>query len=910
MGKQRSVRVRMESGGRMGKKIRKDLENAAKDVFDPLLIETRNVATVVLMLSSPEEEILARACDAIYRFAEKGIQIEDLRERVRYLHRTGPEYLQRICAQMQEEAGDENKLTLLALGAVEPLTKLIAHEDRFVRRNACVACGIMSLNSEVRKLLRKLNIIPLMVARLEPEEDTVVHEFASLFLSSMAIEYTSKIQILEHGGIEQILRLLSSLDPDVQKNCVESLNLLVQDFQSRAAVCELNGIFPLLELLKSEYPVIQSLGLKTLATLTSNVECRVKLKEYNALDNLVEILETKELNDLHVDALSVVMNCIEDVDILQLLVAKGALGKILSFAEFSSVFDIQKIAAKAIAKAAKNRENRIILHEKEVERVLGTLLLIDNSGVKTAACQAISSMCENHTSKEDFRKLGIPRLVQLLSSDDGEVKEAAALALAKLTTDNFANVNAVAEEEGIEPLILLLSDPKDGAVANAATVLINMASQEALRLTMQTYGIMPAIVGPLQSANDLVQTKAALTVAALACDANARNELRIAGGLGPLTKLLNSMNSEVRRNACWAVMVCANDEPNANELSSFGALEILQEINQSGSRKNYFSEAAQNKLLDSNLSLKYSLMGYLLSCNIIYDGFYDYGKKRPGEKHLSLKDLWAQGVNHHRAVLLINAKPPEPLPFILDERPDTSGRSTSAASKSSYKDKTSTTVSSPAEDKQDSASRRSTSPSKMSSKATGKIKSKSKKEEEKTKEEEEQLAKLQAEALAAKEGWSPPLDSNLQEYITVVTSTIIPLNRIKDQIVALAQFVAEEMGGPIEQNKLHEFSWEIHISELKLELQSNIIPIGKIKKGTFFHRALLFKTLADKIGIGCSLVRGNYNRAWNVIKLVDDSPKGVTGLLLPPKAYIVDLMFKPGNLMEQKSVDADRYQHI
>lgn len=56
------------------------------------------------------------------------------------------------------------------------------------------------------------------------------------------------------------------------------------------------------------------------------------------------------------------------------------------------------------------------------------------------------------------------------------------------------------------------------------------------------------------------------------------------------------------------------------------ALDILEEINLSVSRKNKFSEAAYNKLLNNNLSLKYSQTGYLSSSNIISDGFYDYGR--------------------------------------------------------------------------------------------------------------------------------------------------------------------------------------------------------------------------------------------------------------------------------------------
>lgn len=45
-------------------------------------------------------------------------------------------------------SGEENKATLLELGAVEPLTKLLTHEDKIVRRNAMMIFGILASNSE------------------------------------------------------------------------------------------------------------------------------------------------------------------------------------------------------------------------------------------------------------------------------------------------------------------------------------------------------------------------------------------------------------------------------------------------------------------------------------------------------------------------------------------------------------------------------------------------------------------------------------------------------------------------------------------------------------------------------------------------------------------------------------------
>nr|XP_013027515.1 armadillo repeat-containing protein 3 isoform X2 [Anser cygnoides] len=861
----------------MGKKVKKEVEPPPKDVFDPLLIESKTAATVVLMLSSPEEEVLAKACDAIYKFASKG---------------------------------DENKVTLLGLGAVERLYKLISHEDPIVRRNAIMVFGIMASNHDVKKLLRELDVTNALLSHLVPE-DVVIHEFATLCLAQMAVEYTTKVQIFEQGGLEPLIRLLDSPDPDVKKNSVECIYLLVQDFQSRAAVCELNVIPPLLELLKSEYPVIQLLALKTLEVISRDRGTRIILGENQGLDCLLKILETNEFNDLHVEALAVLGNCLEDVHAMQLIQQTGGLKKLLSFVGDSTVPDIQKNAAKAIAKAAYDSENRKILNEEEVENCLINLLEIDNDGVKVAASQAISAMCEDLSSKRAFGLQGIPQLVELLSSNNEEVKEAAVIALANLTTASPSNSSAVAEAEGIEPLVKTLNAQRDGAVANAAAVLTNMATQEPLRLSVQSHGAMSALTEPLRSTSSPVQSRAALAVAALGCDADARAELRNAGGLGPLVDLLHSKNEEVRRNACWAVMVCASDELTAVELCRLGALDILEEINLSTGRKNKFSEAALEKLLDNNLSQKYSQMGYLSSSNVITDGFYDYGQVKPGIKLLSLEELSMQELTDRRAIIFVNAKPQEDV-LAVEEKPQNSSYEQTtlspSVSRKSSREKSSLMVS-PVEEKQEPPGRRS-SFSKSSSKEKGLRKGKGKKEEEKMIDGTQIISKVQDEINQENAQWQPPPDFILLDYINDASKTILPLTTTREQVVALAQFVADKMGGAIERDKLHDFSWELHISEIEYELKSNVVPIGKVKKGTFYHRALLFKVIADRIGIGCSLVRGEYNRAWNEVKLVDDSPQGVTGLLLPPQEYIVDLMFEPGFLMKQGSAEADQYKRI
>ncbi|CAH2282270.1 armadillo repeat-containing 3 isoform X1 [Pelobates cultripes] len=872
------VRDRAECG-RMGKKIKKEAEPPPKDVFDPLSIESKKAATAVLMLQSPEEEILIKSCEALYKFAQKG---------------------------------DENKVTLLGLGAMESIAKLISHEDKVVRRNATMVCGVMAANNDVRKLLRKLDIIPSLIARLAPEEEIVIHEFATLCLSYMANEYTSKDQIFELNCLESIIRLFSSNDPDVKKNAVECIYLLVQDFQNRSAVCDLNAIPPLLELLKSEYPIIQLLALKTLGTLSCEEEARIIMQEKQALDHLLKILEAKELNDLHVEALLVIANCLDDVETVQALQQSGGLKRILTFAETSPMPDIQKNAAKAMAKAARNDEIRRFFHEQEAETSLVKMLGNENDSVKAAALLAISVMCENMASKEILNRNGISQIVALLKRENDGVKEAAAFALANLTTAYPNNARAVAEADGVNALINLLSDKKEDPVTNACTVLINMATQEPLRSIIQTHGVMHALVEPLRSANNMVLSKATLTVAAFACDGDSRTEFRNAGGLEPLVKLLSSNHDEVRRNACWALAVCANDELTAVELCKLGALDILQDLNLSSSRGNHFSELAYDKLLDNNLSLKYSQKGCLSYNNLLTNGFYDHGRIKPEAKLLSLEELCKQPLNQNRAIIIVNSRCPELASSVSptpdeEKRESSSDLSQSSRSLSASKEKGRATTSSPVEEKPVSAGRSpllSRGGSKDKPPSRGRVKGK--KEEEKPREEDEVKV---PEPVVMKQEWSPPYDQKLSDYIMEASKTILPLASVKERVVALAQFVAEKMGGLIDKYRLHEFNWELHMSDLKIQTQSNVIQIGKIKKGTFYHRALLFKVIADRIGIGCCLIRGDYGRAWNEVRLLD-APHQEGTRMSSPTTYIVDLMFNPGSLLKDNSAEADRYKYI
>ncbi|KAM9839683.1 armadillo repeat-containing protein 3 [Aulostomus maculatus] len=801
--------------------------------FGPLGVEVKTPATVVLLLSSLEEDILAKACEAIYAFAEKG---------------------------------DKNKVSLLELGALQRLCQLITHNNKQVRRNAIMALGTMAKNSDVKSVLKQLDVIPSIINQLSLEgwfsyhnPNTFFQEFATLCLSSLSVDFICKVQIFDNKGLPPLIQLLSSPDPDVQKNSLETIYNQVQDCNSRWAMLELSGIPPLLELLKSDYPVIQLLALKTLQNITTDKDTHATFREEKGFEKLLNILNNESFSDLHAAALQVVANCMSNRENLELIQTSGGLTCLMEFLTTVTLPEIQSSVCKCIARVAQSSENCKQLHEQNVEKSLVELLSVPNDDVKTAICQAAAAMSFHGASKDSFRDLGgFPAVVALLSSKNVALREAATEALSNLTSNHKLNAMAVFEAKGHTYLVQQLQDSCPRTVANAAATLSNMAGQEVIRCSILQHGVIQALVEPLKSTDTQVLISTTQCLAELACDADARTELQRAAGLHLLVNLLRTDNKEVLKNACLAVSVCAQDELTAVEMCNFGALEMLQEINKSTNLRSRFSEMAINSLLNSSLSLKYILTGHLASTDIITDGFYDAGKVLSGQRISTLEELSKQPLNTHRPIIVVNTATEETVDV--------------------------------AEDRQSSASKTDTS-------CKGHRKtSRKRKEEDKQKEETQPQFSKESQ-------WKMMEDSSLRVLVKEAKESILPLKDEREQFAALARLVSDTMGGAVEwEEEMQEFSWVLPLSELMSELKSNIVPIGMIETGIYSHRALLYKCLADYTGMSCTLVRGEYNRAWNEVLLKENSSRQSC-------SFIVDLMHQPGRLLEANTPAAFQYQY-
>jgi len=128
------------------------------------------------------------------------------------------------------------------------------------------------------------------------------------------------------------------------------------------------------------------------------------------------------------------------------------------------------------------------------------------------------------------------------------------------------------------------------------------------------------------------------------------------------------------------------------------------------------------------------------------------------------------------------------------------------------------------------------------------------------------------------------------------------------KVEVLASFVSRAMGGSMSYDLYERFDFSWDMEQAKVAAGSDLVPIGLVKRGAARHRALLFKALADRLGVLCELhagrcVRGAHARhAWVVAHL-----RPAAGAPAPEEV-VVDLLHSVGSVYALGSPDARRYQ--
>ncbi|XP_049776946.1 armadillo repeat-containing protein 3-like [Schistocerca cancellata] len=172
------------------KKKKEDRSVPGKLDFDAVIFEGKSLETCMLVLKSTEDPVIIKALSSINNYAVKAV---------------------------------ENLQKLYTVGLIEILFPLIQHNDIYVKRfSTKIIAEMCSVEDAKNFLISSGEHVNLFMEMLQKDTDVVVQEFCSLVLAELSTVHAVCATLLDSEIPHVLLIRITSPDPDVQKNSLES----------------------------------------------------------------------------------------------------------------------------------------------------------------------------------------------------------------------------------------------------------------------------------------------------------------------------------------------------------------------------------------------------------------------------------------------------------------------------------------------------------------------------------------------------------------------------------------------------------------------------------------------------------------------------------------------------------------
>ncbi|XP_037084952.1 armadillo repeat-containing protein 3-like [Pollicipes pollicipes] len=584
--------------------------------------ETRIPHTVVLMLKSTEEDLILKACQSLYKFAHEG---------------------------------ELNQNLLIQYDILVLLLDHLEHPNRNVRRMSAMTLSELSANNSVQSVLVSSENVVRLVRVLREDDDCVVDEVASSALLRLASDATGRAMLLGYEAVGSLVKRLTSKDPDVLKNCLDTLLVLLDFPQAVQTFVESGGVSNALGLLGSDYPVLQSLSLSALRKAMRSEGGRIAIRDEGGLEKLITLLEDPKLEDLHSSSLSVLDGAILDINNIHAIHEFGGLVNLLTFIQTTTVLDVLEQCGFLLAKMSENAEVREIFHELSVEPVLvSSLLATGHAGSQNGAARAVGHMCHMLEAQEELVRLDVVTILLSMVSNP-EAFQSAVMALAAATHNHQQACRQVCGSGQLEQLVGRLGIHDDETVSHTATALRNLSEQETLRPVVAASSAPERLVACLAADSPAVLVSVCDALGVLCLNLSARRQVVQYDAAQLFMDLLEHESGAVRDACVRTLQVIGSDFSAAEQLCSGGAIGSLRRLRATSTLK---------IIMEVNLSALYSIFGRLGVRHKLYDLFFDCGRQETCEAVPDLATLMEQPLSHTRLVYLLHSGA---CPYVSDE---------------------------------------------------------------------------------------------------------------------------------------------------------------------------------------------------------------------------------------------------
>ncbi|XP_063616275.1 armadillo repeat-containing protein 3-like [Cydia splendana] len=819
--------------------------------FHAYSIIPESVHTSILLLKSTEPEILCQTLRAITKFSSQDIQ---------------------------------NRYVLFNMNAIHYILPHIEHRELHVRRFALKAlaqlCQLPRGREQVLEDPQNVKKIAHMLVKIE---DVFVLEFASLVLSELTREPLGCKQLLSANILSSLFsRMKNSLDPDVQKNCLQTLSNLLDDPVCASEVVKSKQFsWPsILALIHSKYLAIQKAAFRTVDQLICRYNDEAVQKTFRSSGGVLDLcdsLESYEFHDAHAVVLKILLNFVGTEENASHVYQSGCILRLLAYLEIA-LPTMKPYCLAVLTKISFSSSGRDALYETEIDLVFCQQLLESDVDLLADAAMGVANMT-----------MLLPSAVRM--SDTNIIE-----ALCAIVSDNAAawfyiRINAL---QALAALCLKipkaaynLVEPKTFAALRNINKKFKDTPIEAQRLAMecyinlQTYHVsmkamlnvdfIQEVVNILQRIDISMKKMACNVLTGLMVEPVAKDWFTLCKGEEVVSTNLHIKHVGLNTALCTLITACVTDE-GADEYLRLGTVHFMVE-NRLARYVVSTWEPALEAIFRHQPSAKLAYTGRLDINDYTQEGFYV--QKRLSSPFPTIQQLMDKPPPHEDPVFISLFQPPVSEPGVdagIDfEQHQSRGISSSIMTSSSMR-------------------RRPPLPDDIN---------------------------LREYVLQQRLWFGDPVKS--VRYIEIEDAHYEVRYRdkchevsmsLKERAQLLAEFVAEQMRGTTQEKDCTMPSVALHLSNIMNDLDSCVIGLGWVRYGGALERALLYKVLADRVGLPCALHRRSCAHAWCEVAVPEGSENAMkegnypAGLLRAN--YVVDLMVKPGRLLPLGGEDARR----
>ncbi|XP_045496661.1 uncharacterized protein LOC123695020 isoform X1 [Colias croceus] len=834
----------------MAKPLQKERENRSaekKDLtFHPYNITPESAHTSILLLESAEPEILCQTLRAITKFSAQEMH---------------------------------NRYVLFDLDAIKYILPHVEHPELNIKRFALKAlaqlCQLPRGPEQVLANPQNLRKIAFMLVKIE---DVFVLEFASLVLSELTREPLGCEQLVSANILNSLCgRMKNSLDPDVQKNCLQTLSNLLEDPVCASEVTK-NQQFSwasLLALMQSQYLAIQHAALKTVDQLICRYKDVVVQKSFRASTgvlDLCDILESYEFRDVHTQVLGVLRNYVETEENAAHLYQSGCILRLLAYLEMA-LPAMKPHCLAVLTKMSFTSNGRDALYETGTDLVFCHQLLSSNVELLADAAMGVANMTKLLPAAVRMSDTNIIEALCAILADDAAVwfyirmnalralselcriiPKAAYSAIEPKTFASLRNINKKFKDNPIEAQRL------------AVQCYINLQNYHVSTKAMLNAEFMQELLNILQRIDISLKIMTCTVISGLMKEDMAKDLFTSKNGEEVVSNNLRIEHVGLRTALCLLIAASVSED-GADVYLDLGTIHFMVENKQARYVVSAW-EPALEAIFRQHPSAKFAYTGRLDINDFTQEGFYV-------QKCLNSPFPTIQS--------LVNKTPPHTDPVYICMFHQPFDAVSNMDIRTPYESESRLAIS------QSSRLRLPKLPDDVNLR--------------------QYLLRLKiwfgdpAKSLHYFEIEDAHYEVRYRDKCEEVSSSL------KNRAQLLAEFVAEQMSGLSQEKDCTMPSVNLHLSDLMEELGSCVVGIGWVKCGGMLERAVLYKVVADRVGLPCALYRAG-TRAWceiavpEITETTDKEESYPAGLLRAN--YVVDLTLSPGTLVPRESPIAQK----